>query len=294
MLTHPIRFVLTLLTLLFLASPQLFAQQTTQKSDLIVKRDESMIPAVVTEVSDTEILYKRASNPTGPTYRIKISEIQSIRYANGETEQFNQPPAQPQYQQQPSRSSMRQAPAPRPEPRAEPEPRPQRYEPRPRYERPAREVYSGGGAFERGRPMFFGGIMLPSEITPFTAGVEFAASDDFGIGGRVWYWSKNGTSDFTIQAIANYHLARAFNAQNGKIDPYLGAAISKTFASYSGGDSESGDIAGNLQLGMRYLVNEKVGPYAQLNIGLFNRDQTFVFGNSSAVFELGVAVKLGR
>lgn len=279
---HSFNVLCLSITLLMLLSNKLWAQTTGNRPDVIYKIDNTSIQAFISEVNDTEVVYRRASNPAGPIFRTRRSEIQSVRYANGETEEF-------------TKASVAATPLPVEPTRSPYEPlRPSRYEPRPRYERPARQASSGGYAFERSRPVFIGGILFPSEITPFTAGVEFAASDDFGIGGRIWYWSKSGTSDITVQAIANYHLARAFNAQNAKIDPYLGLAIGKTFASYSGGGSESGDIAANLQLGFRYLVNEKVGPYAQLGLGIANKDQTYVFGNSSAVFELGVAVKLGR
>lgn len=300
MTTYSTRFFLCLLFALVVAS-RLVAQTTNARPDVIYKLDNTSIQAIISEVTDAEVLYRRANNPNGPVFRIRRRDIQSIRYANGEVEQFNQAPA-------PAPAPPAEQPAPRyePAPRTEPAPRyesapryepqsRQRYEPRPRYERPARQPSSGGYAFERGHPMFNGGIMLPSGLTPFTLAVEFPAGDDFGIGGRLWYISKDGDTDFTVQAIANYHLARAFNAQNGNIDPFVGVGIGKTFVSYSGGGgSTSGDIAANIQLGLRYLVNGRVGPYGQLNIGIFNRDQTNVFGSSSAVFELGVAVKLGR
>lgn len=281
-MTNSFKGFCLLLILFGILSDELSAQTTSDRPDIIYKIDNTNILAIINEVTDTEVVYRRASNPTGPLFRTRRSEIQSVRYANGETEEF-------------TKISVVAA-APHVAPTRSPyEPlKPTRYELRPGYKPTARRPSSGGYAFERGRPVFFGGIMFPSEIMPFTAGVEFAASNVIGIGGRIWYWSKGGTSDITVQAIANYHLARAFNAQNAKVDPYVGLAIGKTFASYQGGGSESGDIAANLQLGFRYLVNEKVGPYAQLGLGIVNKDQTFVYGNSSAVFELGIAVKLGH
>lgn len=59
--------------------------------DLILRRDSSKVEARVTEVSPTEVRYKRYSNPEGPTYVLPVGEILSIRYANGEEEIFAQP-----------------------------------------------------------------------------------------------------------------------------------------------------------------------------------------------------------
>ncbi|MDE5623888.1 MAG: hypothetical protein K2I62_04670 [Alistipes sp.] len=56
--------------------------------DLIVRRDSSRIEARVTEISPTEIRYKRASNPDGPTYVLPLATVSAIRYANGEEETF--------------------------------------------------------------------------------------------------------------------------------------------------------------------------------------------------------------
>lgn len=66
---------------------------TAAAQDLIVKRDASRIEARVTEISPTEVRYKRFSNPDGPTYVLPVGEIASIRYANGEEEAFG--PAEP-------------------------------------------------------------------------------------------------------------------------------------------------------------------------------------------------------
>lgn len=61
--------------------------------DLIVRRDSSRIEARVTEISTTEIRYKRASNPDGPTYVLPLGDVRSIRYANGEEDIFAPAPA---------------------------------------------------------------------------------------------------------------------------------------------------------------------------------------------------------
>ena len=54
--------------------------------DFIVLRDGNMIDAIVTEISPTEIRYKRFDHQDGPTYVIPAINVLSIRYANGRTE----------------------------------------------------------------------------------------------------------------------------------------------------------------------------------------------------------------
>ena len=61
---------------------------TVAAQDTIVKRDSSRIEARVTEISPTEVRYKRFTNPDGPTYVLPVSDIAAIRYANGEEEHF--------------------------------------------------------------------------------------------------------------------------------------------------------------------------------------------------------------
>jgi len=56
---------------------------------LIVLRDGVMIEAKVTEISPTEIRYKRFDNLDGPTIVIPAANVLSIRYENGTSEIFN-------------------------------------------------------------------------------------------------------------------------------------------------------------------------------------------------------------
>lgn len=56
--------------------------------DVIVKKDGSTIISKVLEVSDTEVKYKKFSNLEGPTYTIKVKELQAINFQNGEKESF--------------------------------------------------------------------------------------------------------------------------------------------------------------------------------------------------------------
>lgn len=64
---------------------------TAAAQDTIVKRDATRIEARVMEISPAEVRYKRFSNPDGPTYVLPVSDIASIRYANGEEERFALP-----------------------------------------------------------------------------------------------------------------------------------------------------------------------------------------------------------
>ncbi|MDR0836196.1 MAG: hypothetical protein LBN11_06430, partial [Tannerella sp.] len=75
------RTILTL-TLVIGAAIQMFAQ------DLIILKNGDEIKAVVTEVEETKVKYKKASNESGPTYSIDISKIFKIKYDNGDEEFF--------------------------------------------------------------------------------------------------------------------------------------------------------------------------------------------------------------
>ena len=83
--------------------------------DLILKRDSSRIEARVTEISTSEVRYKRPSNPEGPTYVLPLADIRAIRYANGDEELFEAPapapaPAPAATETQPARSAKRHGP----------------------------------------------------------------------------------------------------------------------------------------------------------------------------------------
>ena len=67
--------------------------------DLIIKINSEKIEALIQEVSDTEIRYKKANNPNGPMFVIKMDDVSSILYANGEVQAIEhkaQPAQQPQ------------------------------------------------------------------------------------------------------------------------------------------------------------------------------------------------------
>ena len=72
-----------LFLLMLLSATCTFAQ------DVIVKKDGSTILSKVIEIGTSEVKYKKFSNQDGPTYTIRISELLSINYQNGEKEEYN-------------------------------------------------------------------------------------------------------------------------------------------------------------------------------------------------------------
>lgn len=67
--------------------------------DIIIKTNSEKVEALIQEVSDTEIRYKKANNPNGPMFVIKTDDVSSILYANGEVQAIEhkaQPAPQPQ------------------------------------------------------------------------------------------------------------------------------------------------------------------------------------------------------
>lgn len=61
----------------------------TYADDVIVFRNGDIVNGVVIEITSSEIKYKKASNPKGPTYSTSKADILSIKYENGDTEKFN-------------------------------------------------------------------------------------------------------------------------------------------------------------------------------------------------------------
>ena len=71
--------------------------------DIIIKTNSEKIEALIQEVSDSEIRYKKANNPNGPMFVIKLDDVSSILYSNGEVQAVEhkaQPAQQPQQQSQ--------------------------------------------------------------------------------------------------------------------------------------------------------------------------------------------------
>ena len=56
--------------------------------DVIVTKDAQQIEAKITEVSESEVKYKKASNPNGPTFVMSTDKIATVVYENGEIQTF--------------------------------------------------------------------------------------------------------------------------------------------------------------------------------------------------------------
>lgn len=63
-----------------------FGAFAANAQDIITLKDGTDIKAKVTEVTGTEVKYKKFSNPDGPTFVIPKSDILVVRYENGENE----------------------------------------------------------------------------------------------------------------------------------------------------------------------------------------------------------------
>lgn len=63
--------------------------QTQEGNDIIVLKNATRIDAIIVEVDDNVIRYRKASNPNGPLFSQKTSEIASVIYANGEVQTFS-------------------------------------------------------------------------------------------------------------------------------------------------------------------------------------------------------------
>ena len=86
-----------LFVLAFVCAAQMLVAQ-----DVIVTRQAERIDAKVMEVSESEVKYKKTSNPDGPMFVLSTEKIASILYANGEVQVFEQQPkAEPVEKQQP-------------------------------------------------------------------------------------------------------------------------------------------------------------------------------------------------
>lgn len=78
--------------LLLLLSFALGSVGIASAQDLICRTDSTKVEARVTEISQSEVRYKRFSNPDGPTYVVPTSEVAYIQYPNGEREFFTKAP----------------------------------------------------------------------------------------------------------------------------------------------------------------------------------------------------------
>lgn len=79
-------------------------------TDIIILKNSTRIDAVIQEVSQNEVKYKKASSPNGPSFILSTSEIVSIVYDNGEVQTFDNNSQQQSYDnQQQSYNNNRQS-----------------------------------------------------------------------------------------------------------------------------------------------------------------------------------------
>ncbi len=71
---------------LYLLFSAFVAALSAMAQDVIVMKNGDLIQSKVQEVTQTEIKYKKFSNPDGPLYTIDKATVLSINYANGEKE----------------------------------------------------------------------------------------------------------------------------------------------------------------------------------------------------------------
>jgi hypothetical protein len=74
--------------LLLVALCQFAHSQTSRKADVIIMRDDTRLEVVIQEVDENQVKYKKMSDPDGPVFAVRKTEIASIRYGNGEVETF--------------------------------------------------------------------------------------------------------------------------------------------------------------------------------------------------------------
>jgi hypothetical protein len=73
---------------LALVSASFLHAQTSRKPDVISLRDATKLEVLIQEVEENVIKYKKLTDPEGPLFSIRKTEIASIQYGNGETETF--------------------------------------------------------------------------------------------------------------------------------------------------------------------------------------------------------------
>ena len=67
----------------------LLTSTSIYSQDVIVKKDGSTILSKVLEVGEEYVKYKKWSNTQGADYTIKVTEILSINYENGDKDDFS-------------------------------------------------------------------------------------------------------------------------------------------------------------------------------------------------------------
>lgn len=67
----------------------LAASLSALAQDIIILKSSEKIEAKIVEISSSEIAYKKVNYLDGPTFRLDLSEVLSVIYANGDVQVFN-------------------------------------------------------------------------------------------------------------------------------------------------------------------------------------------------------------
>jgi len=89
---------------------------TSNAQDVITFKDGNELKVIVTEITTSEIKYKRADNTEGPVYTIAKTDVFMIVFENGRKEVFNSPPPAAARE-----SGLPPQPQPQPQPRQQPQ-----------------------------------------------------------------------------------------------------------------------------------------------------------------------------
>jgi hypothetical protein len=65
------------------------AMAQTRKPDLIHKKDKSIIEAIIVEIDDDQVKYKKYNSPNGPAFGVKRNDLLKVVYSNGDVEMMN-------------------------------------------------------------------------------------------------------------------------------------------------------------------------------------------------------------
>ena len=69
--------------------------QAVRRPDQIVRYDNTVIEALISEINETSIAYRKVAAPQGPLYQVKKTEVSYVRYTNGDVERFDGKGAKP-------------------------------------------------------------------------------------------------------------------------------------------------------------------------------------------------------
>lgn len=152
-------------------------------------------------------------------------------------------------------------------------------------------------AYQQSDLLISGGLGVGSSIyggASINANVEYFISDEFSLGGGLGYTGYNRgyylfgerlrINVFYFGPRGSYHLSKAFNIENEKLDLYTGAFIGVAIATASyGGETVTGygpsALSYSIYAGGRYQLNPKLAVYSELGLGI-------------SALQLGVSLKL--